>query len=399
MTTDSMSLGVRAARALASPWLTGAVLVLVLAVASGCGDDGGGDGLGSLPILCGRDGDAPCAAGTTCVRGACLADCGGDPTVFDDAVADGVAFLANVCRTATALDAAPDVTRDVWELSLSDDASPVATIGRFEIDDGAPTVDEVAVATLMPAQDLSFFPSGYVAPAPDGSRVAIGYTQGDLGDVGELVLVPADPEGEAVAIPAPGNFDATWLGDDVLLLNGRGLGEVDPGGQGLYAHDAAADRQVRVLTNAGEFSGSVAVTGDGLVLYGSLDATFASRLTFADPGVVEAAIADGTALDVAAGPDGVVTVPAESAFAYLPGLGALVVTRFDETFNTRLAVRTFAGDGAAEAAASLADAVPLAEPVDGATVVSGALPGSGDRALLRHAGGLLLVSLGAIVPE
>lgn len=387
---------------------------LALGLLAGCGDDAGGGMLDDAGVDAGPTADAgpdggpaspfpepegcmACGGARACVRGVCVALCGGDVAEVDAALAEGVAPIAGYCRTAVAAGAGPAST--VVDLRVVDDGAAItATVASFPLTPGnvAPTAAPRATFEVTPALDgMPLFWSGFLAAGPGDAPVAVGYTQG-FGDPGRLFVVGG---GDPIELPAPGNFDAAWLDASTLLVDGQGVGDGAAPAQGLDAVrlDGAGNATARrVLGNAFAFSGSVAVVGD-LVLYGALADDFSDRLLVLAGATIDAALDGGSDPIDALADDRVVEVPGgPSAFVHL-GDGRLAVRRFNAEFETELSlVET---TGTTPDAFALGAPTPLAgppgdDPETFEQVFSDAIAtGDPDRVLLVHGTGLLLVDL------
>ncbi|MBK8481900.1 MAG: hypothetical protein IPL40_12085 [Proteobacteria bacterium] len=101
-------------------------------------------------------------------------------------------------------------------------------------------------------QDELVFFGSYLALSARGS-LAAGYTLGG-GDGGVWLLVAAAPTLKLVA--AAGNFDAAWLDDETLLVNGLGLAEVG-GEQAVYVWREG--KAAPLITELGSASSFLAV--------------------------------------------------------------------------------------------------------------------------------------------
>jgi len=351
------------------------------------------------PIACGDDGDPPCGDGTTCVRGACLADCGGDPTVFDQAVvASEVAFLANVCQPEGSFDTGPARNGLILALVAEDDRFDVGCFGVGAGNGVLTLADETSVTVDPLLPDSAAIPTAFVAQSPDARRVAVGYTQIAEGSIPGEILVLDGTESPAV-FEAPGNFDATWLDAGALLVNGLGFGGdgTDPA-QGLYAIDLAGDARRRLIGGPAGASGSVGVTPAGLVLYGFLDEAFANTIAAvaaSELGDILVASSDSEAgAPIPLADDARLTArPGPSSFVVVGRGNRIVARRFNDDFTATLFdIHSVVGSDAASF--SLGDPLALAEPVEGSTVITGAVSAVDDLVFLRHEQGLLLVDLG-----
>ena len=138
--------------------------------------------------------------------------------------------------------------------------------------------------TVAGTQDL--FSGHYLAMAPTGGIVAVGYTLKDQSGGIELGAAGSAP----TEIAGTGNYDAIYLDADTLLVNGQGLGAVDKG-HAVYAYKAGAARAL--ITDAGSFSGFIAVGAHVLFAGGYTTKNEIWAFSLAE---VKAAIAGGTTL-------------------------------------------------------------------------------------------------------
>jgi hypothetical protein len=272
--------------------------------------------------------DAPgcaCTADQTCLRGVCVATCAGLEGV-DASLAAVLVPVAHACRVPGPFDV---IGTRVYELEAvaGSDGSTTLRLVRWDLDDGAVTPSTIAQRVYAPAMGELVFP-GFVAANDAESRVVFGYTTTLAGAQGGVVDVTAASM-TFVESPAPGNFDAAFVGGDDYLVNGQGFGADT--GQGLYVIDGAGLEAPRVVVDGmGEFSGSVALwEEESLVVFGGTsfsgwpDAT-TGNLLFASE--LSAVLTGG--LDAFADSD---RFPLPSVFELLTG-GRLVALRYDPSF-------------------------------------------------------------------
>ncbi|MCK5800691.1 MAG: hypothetical protein KAI47_26070, partial [Deltaproteobacteria bacterium] len=193
--------------------------------------------------------------------------------------------------------------------------------------------------TVAGTQDL--FSGHYLAMAPTGGIVAVGYTLKDQSGGIELGAAGSAP----TEIAGTGNYDAIYLDADTLLVNGQGLGAVDKG-HAVYAYKAGAARAL--ITDAGSFSGFIAVGAHVLFAGGYTTKNEIWAFSLAE---VKAAIAGGTTLSAKTDGDLVYAGPITDAAT----LGDDLVFVDDDfvTFNAvrRVAI-TVTGDSVSAGATS-----------------------------------------------
>lgn len=350
---------------------------------SGAGTDGG-------PVGCEVTG---CDTGEACIRNVCVDTCGADGSGWDAALDADLRVVGSFCRDAAAFGTRVDgVGTDVFDLtraSVSDGSE--LTLSRWPADPST-TPSPSTVATVAVSHEGSLFPGGYVEASPSGDAVAFGYTLADFSG-GVFRVRTADGGEERLA--AEGNFDAAWLDDATLLINGLGLGT--DGGQGLYAavFGVGAPTLLRVATGLGSASGSVAV-GSDYVLVGGLFGTFPDTAAeaYALPRAeVERVIAGERGEIVVATGDGT----PDEGFEACAGCGTstfalvhdhFVFVRRDASFTIEAIearpVEGFSGS----------TGLTLGSAVEWTTgeAFTDALEASDDQTLLRFGGGLLLVA-------
>lgn len=353
-----------------------------MAVDSGPGDAGPDEDAGNPCDVCGVD--------ETCVRGVCLVNCGADLSTFDAALAADLVAVATYCREAS-LFGAGGTPFSVYDVTTSS----IATGTSFELSSwtldapGAVSASVIGAAEASHASDVLLFTGGYLAVAPGGGSVAFGYTLGDATFSGQIFEV-LSADGTARSVDAPGNFDVAWLDDVTFLVNGAGLG--GDTGQALYAGivGAAGITTMVVGTNLGDYSGSVEV-GPDYVLVGASRSDFSNIVYTIPRAEVEAVIAGSRGpVDIApsAGGEGTPVVCSECGLASsFEVAGARVITkRYDASFAIEALVGHMV-EGYTDATG-----LTLGAPTDlttGATFTD-AYPADGGGTLLRFAGGLLL---------
>jgi hypothetical protein len=213
---------------------------------------------------------------------------------------------------------------------------------------------------------VKIFPSEYLAAAPGSAGpFAVGFTL-------DKTFEGAIYRGSAGSAPqkiggAQGNFDAAFLDDKTLLVNGFGA-ESAQLGQGVYLVEAGKPAR-RLIKDLGTMSGYLALGthvllaggyfADGSKLYGL---SLAELKTAIDGGKELSASADGdlvysgNALDAAALGDDLVIVRVDASFAF-DGVSVVPVTSSGDkvtsqapkeivTKGTGATVDRLAGDGA-----------------------------------------------------
>ena len=384
-------------------WMVVAAGVIGLGCGGNAGSDAGpGDSgavqdapvLADAPIDAGSDaGDVDggpcggCGAGQACLRGVCIASCGGDPAALDAALAAGLTPVAHVCRAGiTALDVVDGAPPRVYEVTTATSGTVTTfTLVRWTIEAGIdmPTASVLATATHdVGAAGSLVFAGGYVAVSPDEMHVLFGYTTTDAGFVGG-VFDAAVGSMTVAETAGPGNYDAAWLDGASWLVNGLGLGTAGGAAQGLYLHDGSGDRQVAAAM--GDYSGSVAVLG-GVVLAGGVpaaawpDGTMGDRVFVLDRAALLGAGAGG----VSAWTTAVSRLEVPSSFELLSGMRIASLT-YDASF----AVSGIEARALSLGVAGWTAAAPTALATGSTfSLVRGVGP---TELLFVHAGGALLV--------
>ncbi|MGE0786284.1 MAG: hypothetical protein AB7S26_11395 [Sandaracinaceae bacterium] len=379
---------------------------LLAASAVGCDDGapndaGGGGDAGPMVDAGGGGTDAGRDAGTVgcgghncqldeaCVRDVCVATCGEDTSGWDAALAARFTPVHAFCEASGTIDVAHDATdTTVFQIETTMIATGTTfTLSSWPLDLASAPSPTMFASFDVAHDDMTFlFVGELVRPSPDGMSVLVGYTLGDTSSTGELFnVVRAD--GTHMAFPANGNYDAVWVDNGTVLVNGLGLGAMN-NGQGLYASKitAATLDETQVATGLGDASGSVLLTGDYLLAGGYSFADSASHVYAIGRQAVDGVL-DGSrsAIDFAA--EGVEVCPTcglSSSFRRIDD--HLVMNRYDASF--------------------MQDGI-LAYPITGFDATTGLALGdeeewvtdgtftsafeTHDGVLLRFAGGLLLV--------
>ncbi|MCZ7686936.1 MAG: hypothetical protein M5U28_52620 [Sandaracinaceae bacterium] len=252
--------------------------------------------------------DCECGSGEACVRGVCLATCGLDGAALEAALSAGLTPVASFCRAAAAFGvyASGDAVT-VYDLTASTEGlTTTLVLSRWPLDPSgaAPAPIEVATATHAVAEASELvFAGSYLEVDPTGARALFGFTTSATGSPGEVVAVTL-ADGAVTRLAAPGNFDAAWLDGTRFLVNGQGLDD-RADGQGLYVGDlSGTPSALHVLTNMGDYSGSVVATS-AYVLAGAVVDGTESRVRSFSRARLDTAIADEVAID--AGSDAAVS--------------------------------------------------------------------------------------------
>lgn len=320
-----------------------------------------------------------CGTGEACVRGVCVADCSGDVSGFDAALGEGLVPLANFCRPASAYAVHVEPgNRTVWDLTaLTGGTVTTFVLSRWTLDPAsAPSPEGVATAQHDTGSvGVTTFPSGYVALDEAGTRAVFGYTTSAADLAGGIFYV--DMDGGVTEVPAPGNFDVAWVGENEFVVNGAGLGPLAEG-QGLYAATPAGPAHVGA--NFGAYSGSV-VAGPSYILTAGVAEDFSSRAHFLSRERFDEALAAGTPIDFRGELSLVLDPTGEPLGSTFSQLGdRLVITPFGGPL-TSYAVTVADGE------MTLSDSRVLAT---GGSFTDALDAGDG-QLLLVHANGLLLV--------
>lgn len=218
-------------------------------------------------------------------------------------------------------------TSQLW-LYGPGDADAGFSVTTLDMDLGQGTVSDKGIEALgfsvQLDEGVSAFPGGFLAVAADRTP-AVGYTRDS--DFGGSVLVAADPSPRD--LDSPGNYDAVWLDDDTLLVNGQGLGGGAPQ-QGLYAWQRQGDARQMLIGNLGTASSFVA-RGDSVVFVGE-SAWPTNKLYAFTTAELQQALAEGRTLDAKADGDLVYEGQIIDATAMADSL-VVLETSFDEAFT------------------------------------------------------------------
>ena len=258
--------------------------------------------------------------------------------------------------------------------------------------DGALASEEVGGAVIEGSlADFTLFPGFYLEV--QGGRALFGYTGAydPVKTPGGVVVVDLE-EATTVVIDAPGNFDADFAGDGVLV-NGLEVAEASEG-QGLYLaswdEDGGAYGAAKVVAGLGASSGALERTGAGITLAGGyagfgttwpdggegsrVYALWSDDIDAADPASPLDAAVDGFELSIASEftvfePDSVVSIERDAAWEVTEIVLHSLVTGDD-------------GEISSEEAQVL---------VTGPTFDGVAKLGTSELVILRHGAGYLIV--------
>ncbi len=396
------------ARSCSSVLLWASVLALISACDGPSLDPDAGADAGPGPVDAGREDaggedaaapdatvDCECGSGEACVRGVCLATCGLDGAALEEALSAGLTPVASFCRAAAAYGvyvSGDEVT--VYDVTASTDgATTTLVLSRWALDPSVTTPAPIEVATTTHAvteETELVFPGGYLEIDPAGARAIFGFTTSGAGSPGDVVVVTL-ADGAVTRLAAPGNFDAAWLDGTRFLVNGQGLDD-RADGQGLYLGDlSGTPRALHVLTNMGDYSGSVVATSAYVLAGAVVDGTFESRVRSFSRARLEVAIADEVAID--AGSDAAVSAVLD------PG-GAAPASTFSP-LGARLVTTPYGGPLTSYAAAETGGAITLSDPRVLATgaAMTDALPAGAGRTLLVLFDGATFSPAGLLLVE
>ena len=326
-----------------------------------------------------------CEADEACVRGVCVPTCGADLGGFDAALSAGLSPVTSYCRTPVAFTVVTSGTeRNLYEMSASTDAlTTTFTVSRATITEegGVEGMSTVGTATHTAGMDDMVFAGGYLVVSADESRAAFGYTTTRAGFVGGVFDL-ATGSGEVSELAAHGNFDATFVDADTVVINGQGLG-THQDGQGLYAFEPGAASSARQLAREmGDFSGGVALyAAHDLVLAGG--ASLTGSQVFAIP---RAMLMEDRATPLALEPTAAIArFDLSSSFTLLSGGRIATVAYTPEYEVAAIEVRALS--------VAMDGAVTIGAPSQLTTgaVFRAVTPVDDEHVLLSFAGGLLLV--------
>ncbi|UJR79570.1 hypothetical protein [Sandaracinus amylolyticus] len=399
----------------------GCWLFAALVIATGCGDDDGGtpssdagtdarvgqvDAQIEVDAYVAPDAyvepdayvappcDPGCGEGEACLRGVCVATCGGDVAAMDAALAEGLVPVANVCRAVSGpievVVPTGGAMPRVYEVTAATvDTTTTFTLSRWTLDPSvsAPTPETVATTTHAGHAASAIYAGGYLALSPDEARAIFGYTTSDEGFVGGVFDV-AVGGGSASETRADGNFDGVWLDDAHYVVNGLGMAGAATSGQGLYVRDVETPSAWRALDEMGAYSGGVTLVGDVVIAGAAMafgsnwpDERGGGRIFVLPREVLEDAETVSSAWDAS-----LAQLEAPSAFTRVFGTKLAATTYMDAPPYdiASIEVRALAETGETW---TLSAPVPLTTGSTFRRVV----PAGTDRALLVHAGGLLIV--------
>jgi hypothetical protein len=301
-----------------------------------------------------------------------------DLTGFEAALSGALQPVLNLCRAeAQAIDVIEGeagVLR-IYELTATTAGTTTTfTLSRFNLlpDGTTSSAETIATTTYEGTESAMTYAGGYLDISPDEHGAIFGYTTTEPGFIGGVFDLDLG-DGMAREVSAPGNYDAIWLDNSLWILDGMGLGsEMGPG---LYVHDSQSGTSRLVAHEMGDYSGSVALLDD-VVVAGAFGAT-GVVFVFDRDALLDAV----TPLDAQA--DALANFEAPSSFELV--------------FGTRLSSLVYGGAGISgiEARALREEAgdwvLGEAEPLTSGAVFTNITASGANRALLKHAGGVLLV--------
>lgn len=285
-----------------------------------------------------------------------------------------VASLGELPQTAAAFAV---TAHQLWLYGPGDAASDFS-VTTHDLDLSQGTVGDKGTEALGFSAQLdegvTAFPGGFLAVAPDHTA-AVGYTRDS--DFGGSVIVAADQS--PTDLDSPGNYDAAWLDDDTLLVNGQGLGGGEPQ-QGLYAWQRQSDLRHQLVGNLGNASSFVA-RGDSVVFVGE-SAWPSNKLYAFTAEELQQALAERKTLDAKTDGDLVYEGEIIDATAVADSL-VVLETSFDEDFAPLFGAVRRIGVAVQGASVSATEETELVMPGAG-----GSRPSA-----LAAAGGLLAMRL------
>jgi len=187
-------------------------------------------------------------------------------------------------------------TNTVWSFASGGLPAKVVLEGRAVESGGT------ALGAALPFFDFALpttkiYLGTYLARSPSGAKLAAGYTEDTTYD-GALFIGAKGGTPEKVD-QAQGNYDALFLDEDTLLVNGSGLGTAQEG-QGVYLfRKGSAPR--RLLKDLGAMSGQLAL-GKTLLFAGGYFAD-GNKIYGFSLAEIKAAIASGATLSATADGD------------------------------------------------------------------------------------------------
>jgi hypothetical protein len=186
----------------------------------------------------------------------------------------------------------------VWTYTITSAASPAkGELWESAVDASAQKLGAASAVFSFALPAAKVFASGYLARSPSGALFAAGYTEDITYDGG--LFIGAKGATPKQLDKAKGNFDALFLDEGTLLINGVGLGAAQEG-QGVYLwREGAAPR--RLVKDLGTMSGHLALAPGALFAGGYFaDGNKLYAFSLAE---VKAAIASGKALSAASDGD------------------------------------------------------------------------------------------------
>ena len=231
-----------------------------------------------------------CTGAHACVRGVCVATCGGDLSGFGAALATGLVVEGTVCHTPAALSYAGG---QMYELTNATTGRVTTfTLSRWTPGTAMPTLTTIGTAQYTAAASSTMvFTGGYVAVAPDQMHVLFGYTTNLAGYVGGVFDL-ATGSGTATQVPAASNYDADFTDATHYVVNAA-----PSTGQGVYRASTSDTALTKVVSHVGDASGDVALwSAGGVVLAGGNafatpwpDGMMGDRVLVLDPAMLASA--------------------------------------------------------------------------------------------------------------
>jgi hypothetical protein len=271
-----------------------------------------------------------------------LVGCGGMPCTegLDEALGE-MSVVASFCRPGLSTLAVDGDGRvlDVLVTTEGSDATFTLSGWEPELEQADPEVSNVAAPTL--SEMVLVFGGSYLEL--NGGRAIYGYTTSGDGAPGEVFVV-STADGSVTRMDAPGNFDAAWLDGTRFALSGLGLTDRTDG-QGIYVADVSTSPPTvaRVASGPGDFSGSIAVTSEYVLVGGTIDVTFENVVYVISRADFDAALSAGETIAIGTDERAVLVTgsgaePLSTTFALvdgrfvsLPYTGA--ITAYDVAFD------------------------------------------------------------------
>jgi hypothetical protein len=179
-----------------------------------------------------------------------------------------------------------------------------------------------SVFTFTPSATGNLYAGEYLALSSSG-EAAVGYTDSSSGGAVEIGTKGGSP----TSVTAKGNYDALYLDNKVLLVNGQGAGTASDG-QGVYVVESGKTPR-RLIKDLGNYSGHLALGKDALFAGGYFSTgnkvygfTISEVKSAIAAGSTLSATSDGdlcfsgSALDMTAEGEHLVVLEADSSYAW-----------------------------------------------------------------------------------